>query len=136
MAVNDTTQAIQLTTESARSNTSLFLRAEGKNAFDAACFHYSTYRALTRFLGMDGDLGADGETPVDFIDAWNDFIRTNDLINPNTGVFDPRHMYGAQNQVRRYARCFALHEHCPILRGITSHGIDDESLPLPPNYDC
>ena len=47
---------------------------------------------------MDGDLGADGETPVDFVDAWNDFIRTNDLINPNTGVFDPRHMYGAQNQ--------------------------------------
>lgn len=100
MATNDTTKAIQLTTESTRSNTSLFLRAEGKNAFDAACFHYSTYRALTRFLGMDGDLGADGETPIDFIDAWNDFIRTNDLINPNTGLFDPRHMYGAQNQVR------------------------------------
>ena len=99
MAVNDTTEAIQFTTESSRSGNTL-LRAEGKNAFDSACFHYSTYRALTRFLGMDGDLGADGETPVDFIDAWNDFIRTNDLINANTGVFDPRHMYGAQNQVR------------------------------------
>ena len=47
---------------------------------------------------MDGDLGAKGETPTDFVIAWNDFIRTNDLINPNTGVFDPRHMYGAQNQ--------------------------------------
>ena len=47
---------------------------------------------------MDGDLGAKGETPTDFIVAWNDFIKTNDLINPNTGVFDPRHMYGAQNQ--------------------------------------
>ena len=87
---------MQLTTDTA--DDSLFIRAKGKNAFDAACFHYSTYRALTRFLGMDGDLGAKGETPTDFIVAWNDFIRTNDLINPNTGVFDPRHMYGAQNQ--------------------------------------
>ena len=100
MAVKNATDAIQLTTESTRGNDSLFVRAEGKSAFDAACFHYSTYRALTRHLGMDGDLGADGETPVDFIDAWNGFIRTNDLINANTGVFDPRHMYGAQNQVR------------------------------------
>ena len=96
MAVNDTNKAVQLTTDTAADD--LFIRAKGKNAFDAACFHYSTYRAMTRFLGMDGDLGAKGETPADFILAWNDFIRTNDLINPNTGVFDPRHMYGAQNQ--------------------------------------
>ena len=47
---------------------------------------------------MDGNIGATSETPVDFVIAWNDFIKTNDLINPNTGVFDPRHMYGAQNQ--------------------------------------
>lgn len=95
-AVNDTTKAVQLTTDTA--DDSLFVRAKGKNAFDAACFHYSTYRALTRFLGMDGNIGAIGETPTDFIKAWNEFIQTNDLINPNTGVFDPRHMYGAQNQ--------------------------------------
>ena len=95
-AVNDTTKAVQQMTNT--TDDSLFLRGKGKNAFDAACFHYSTYRALTRFLGMDGDLGAKGETPTDFIDAWNDFIKTNDLINANTGVFDPRHMYGAQNQ--------------------------------------
>ena len=95
-AVNDTTKAVQLTTDTA--DDSLFIRAKGKNGFDSACFHYSTYRAFTRFLGMDGDLGADGETPTDFIEAWNAFIKTNDFINPNTGVFDPRHMYGAQNQ--------------------------------------
>lgn len=77
---------------------SLYIRAKGKNAFDSACFHYSTYRALTRFLGMDGDLGAKGETPTDFVVAWNEFIKTNDLINADSGVFDPRHMYGAQNQ--------------------------------------
>lgn len=96
MAVNDTDKAVRLTTNS--SERSLFIRDEGKQAFDAACFHYSTYRAMTRFLGMDGDLGATGETPVDFVEAWNDFIKTNDLINANTGIFDPRHMYGAQNQ--------------------------------------
>lgn len=94
--MNDTNKAVQLTTDTA--DDSLFIRTKGKNAFDAACFHYSTYRALTRFLGMDGDLGAKAESPTDFINAWNDFIKTNDLINPNTGLFDPRHMYGAQNQ--------------------------------------
>jgi alpha-1,3-glucan synthase len=29
---------------------------------------------------------------------WNSFLMTNDLVNPNTGVFDPRHMYGVTNQ--------------------------------------
>ena len=47
---------------------------------------------------MDGNLGAVGETPTDFIAAWNAFIQTNDMINANTGQFDPRHMYGAHNQ--------------------------------------
>lgn len=32
------------------------------------------------------------------VDAFNDFIKTNDLINANTGLFDPRHMYGTENQ--------------------------------------
>ena len=95
-AVNDTDKAVQLTTDTA--DDVLFIRAKGKQAFDGACFHYSTYRSLLRFLGMDGDLGADGETPVDFIDAWKDFIRTNDMINAYTGKFDPRHMFGSQNQ--------------------------------------
>ncbi len=50
MAVNDTDKAIRVTTNT--SDSSLFIRGEGKQAFDAACFHYSTYRALTKFLGM------------------------------------------------------------------------------------
>ena len=95
-AVNDTDKAVKLTTDTADDH--LFIRAKGKQAFDGACFHYSTYRSLLRFLGMDGDLGADGETPVDFIDAWKEFIRTNDMINAITGKFDPRHMFGSQNQ--------------------------------------
>ena len=96
MRVNDTDKAVQMTTDN--SDDSGFVRDKGKNAFDAACFHYSTYRSFERFLGMDGNLGAEGEGPVDFIEAWTTFIQTNDLINPSTGVFDPRHMYGAQNQ--------------------------------------
>jgi len=50
MAVNDTDKAVRLTTNT--SDSSLFIRGEGKQAFDAACFHYSTYRALTKFMGM------------------------------------------------------------------------------------
>ena len=95
-AVNDTNQAVRLTTDTA--DDALFIRAKGKQAFDGACFHYSTYRSLIRFLGMDGDLGAEGESPTDFIDAWNVFIETNDMINAETGLFDPRHMFGSQNQ--------------------------------------
>lgn len=29
---------------------------------------------------------------------WNTFVLSNDLINANTGVFDPRHMMGVTNQ--------------------------------------
>lgn len=49
MAVSDAETAVHLTTDNA--NASLFIRGEGKQAFDAACFHYSTYRSLTQFMG-------------------------------------------------------------------------------------
>ncbi|KAL8801671.1 MAG: hypothetical protein Q9182_004308 [Xanthomendoza sp. 2 TL-2023] len=32
------------------------------------------------------------------VEAYNDFIVTNDFINADSGLFDPRHMYGAENQ--------------------------------------
>ncbi|KAJ6018178.1 hypothetical protein N7451_001557 [Penicillium sp. IBT 35674x] len=75
-----------------------FLRELGKEAIDGAAFHYSTYRALTRFLGMDGSLSAGFDTPVNWVEAWNWTLQTNDLVNANTGKFDPRHMFGATNQ--------------------------------------
>ncbi|PWY70843.1 alpha-1,3 glucan synthase [Aspergillus sclerotioniger CBS 115572] len=75
-----------------------FLREKGKNAIDGAAFHYSIYRALTRFLGMDGSLSAGYDVSVDFVTAWNEMVISNDLVNANTGVFDPRHMYGVTNQ--------------------------------------
>ncbi|KAL9074388.1 MAG: hypothetical protein Q9157_004415 [Trypethelium eluteriae] len=80
------------------SNATDYVRDPGQNALDAAAFHYSTYRGLMRFLGLDGDLLAADDTPVNFFDSWNQIVLTNDLLNPNTGTFDPRHMYGVSNQ--------------------------------------
>ncbi|MCJ1398815.1 Cell wall alpha-1,3-glucan synthase ags1 [Xylographa trunciseda] len=80
------------------SSDSYFIRDLGQNALDAAAFHYTIYRSLTRFLGMDGNLEAGYDASLNWVDGWNDMLTTNDLINANTGVFDPRHMYGVTNQ--------------------------------------
>ncbi|KAL8689434.1 MAG: hypothetical protein Q9218_004894 [Villophora microphyllina] len=91
-------EAFKLTND---SDDKYFIRDPGHNALDAAAFHYTIYRALTRFLGMDGSLAAGYDAPIGWVDAWNDMIRTNDLVNPNPGGppgFDPRHMYGVTNQ--------------------------------------
>jgi alpha-1,3-glucan synthase len=92
---DNATAAMLMTNE---SDSQYFLRDVGQEAIDGAAFHYSTYRALTRFLGMDGQLSAGYDVPIDWVNAWNEMLQTNDLINPNTGKFDPRHMYGATNQ--------------------------------------
>ncbi|KAJ5569634.1 uncharacterized protein N7459_009064 [Penicillium hispanicum] len=78
--------------------TRYFLRDENQQAIDGAAFHYSVYRSLTRFLGMDGNLAAGYDVPVNWTEAWYQMVLTNDMINANTGRFDPRHMYGATNQ--------------------------------------
>lgn len=80
------------------SDAQYFLREVGHEAIDGAAFHYSIYRALTRFLGMDGNLAAGYDVPVDWVDAWNLMLQSNDLVNANTGKFDPRHMYGADRK--------------------------------------
>ena len=89
------TEAVTMT-----SNASLtyFIREPDYSALDSAAFHYTIYRSLTRFLGMDGNLASGYDTPVNWISAWNEMLLTNDLVNPNTGNFDPRHMYGVTNQ--------------------------------------
>ncbi|KAG9187849.1 alpha-1,3-glucan synthase [Alternaria panax] len=89
------TQAVSLTNN---SDEKYFLRANGRQALDGAAFHYSIYRSLTRFLGLDGNLAAGYDVPVNFVDAWNTMLTTNDLVNAETGKFDPRHMYGVTNQ--------------------------------------
>tara|TARA_R110002003_G_scaffold56_3_gene5057 strand:- start:5032 stop:5532 length:501 start_codon:yes stop_codon:yes gene_type:complete len=90
------THAVTLTNN---SDDKYFLRAQGKQALDAAAFHYSIYRSLRRFLGLDGNLAAGYDVPLNFVDAWNTILTTNDLVNAETGVFDPRHMHGVTNQV-------------------------------------
>ncbi|KAJ4412539.1 hypothetical protein N0V85_003674 [Neurospora sp. IMI 360204] len=91
-------QVMNLTTKELSKNNSLVIRDEGKNGLDAAAFHYSAYRFLTRFLGMSGNLEAGYDLPLNWVQMWNQMIITNDFVNPNTGKFDPRHMYGTMNQ--------------------------------------
>ena len=61
------TDALALTA----SDDQFFLRDMGMGALDSAAFHYSIYRSLTRFLGMDGDLSIAYDVPVNFVDAYN-----------------------------------------------------------------
>ncbi|GAB7364057.1 hypothetical protein MBLNU230_g4612t1 [Neophaeotheca triangularis] len=86
------------TTLAATSKNGKYIRDLDHAALDGGAFHYSTYRGLMRFLGLDGNLLAAQDTPVNFIDAWNIMMNTNDMANANTGEFDPRHMYGVSNQ--------------------------------------
>jgi alpha-1,3-glucan synthase len=91
----DIATALTLTNE---SSDKFFMRGSGQTAIDGVAFHYSMYRALTRFLGMDGDLEIAYDTPVDFTDMWNVMALSNDFVNGETNVVDPRHMYGTTNQ--------------------------------------
>ncbi|KZT42041.1 glycoside hydrolase family 13/glycosyltransferase family 5 protein [Sistotremastrum suecicum HHB10207 ss-3] len=74
-----------------------FLRDAPRNGLDAVAFHYSIYRALTRFLGMDGNLQVAYDIDVNFVTAWNEMFVSNDFLNAATGLVDPRHMYGTSN---------------------------------------
>ena len=91
-AFNDTVSALTATNE---TDSDLYLRPAGKVGLDGSAFHYPTYGALTRFLGLNGPIGIDG---VDFVQQWEDFLSTDDMVNGETGVFDPRHMFGTTNQ--------------------------------------
>ncbi|KII88464.1 glycosyltransferase family 5 protein [Plicaturopsis crispa FD-325 SS-3] len=74
-----------------------FLRDAPMNGLDGAAFHYSTYRALTRFLGMDGNLDVADDVDSNFVTAWNEMFVDNDFLNAETGLVDPRHMFGTSN---------------------------------------
>jgi alpha-1,3-glucan synthase len=71
-----------------------FIRPFGMSALDGAAFHYDIYGAMTRFLGLDSPWGARG---VDWVEQWNFMLTHNDMVNANTGEFDPRHMFGMTN---------------------------------------
>ncbi|KIK62215.1 glycosyltransferase family 5 protein [Collybiopsis luxurians FD-317 M1] len=72
-------------------------RDPGLNVLYGCAFHYSIYRALTSFLGMDGNLQVVHDTSTDFITVWNEMFVNNDFLNAQTGVMDPRHMFGTSN---------------------------------------
>jgi alpha-1,3-glucan synthase len=93
MAVDNLTEIVTTTNLTDRP----YIRDWEHSALDGAAFHYSIYRGLTRFLGMDGIYSAEGDPPVDFVETWNTLLRTNDMTNANTGEFDPRHMNGISN---------------------------------------
>ena len=79
------------------SENQYFLRDAPENGLDGVAFHYSTYRSLTRFLGMDGNLQVADDVDVNFVNAWNQMFVTNDFINPTSGHTDPKHMFGTSN---------------------------------------
>lgn len=95
--VENVTEAVMLTDN---SNPQYFIREPGLSAFDGVAFHYTVYRFLSRFLGLDGTFGAEGDpSNVSWLDFWQTILSTNDMINANDGItFDPRHMYGVTNQ--------------------------------------
>lgn len=95
MLPENLTQAVSLSSSSDRK---YFIRDDGYQGLDAGAFHYTTYRTMTRFLGMDGNLEAGYDSPRNWVDQWNNMLMTNDFVNANTGKFDPRHMYGVTNQ--------------------------------------
>ena len=94
MATDNLTEIV--TTDN--TTTRPYIRNLQNAALDAAAFHYTVYRGLTRFLGMDGIYEAEGDPPVNFIETWNGILQTNDMSNAYTGAFDPRHMFGVTNQ--------------------------------------
>ncbi|KAF9541123.1 glycoside hydrolase [Agrocybe pediades] len=79
------------------SQDEFFLREAPLNALDGAAFHYSVYRAFTRFLGLDGSFEVPHDVDPDFVTAWNQMFVGNDLLNALHGHVDPRHMYGSSN---------------------------------------
>lgn len=85
-------------TNATAANQDIFIREEGQQALDGAAFHYSIYRNLLRFLGMDGSMEAGYDLVHDWVEAWNTILVSNDMLNAETGEFDPRHMFGVVNQ--------------------------------------
>ncbi|KAK9425223.1 hypothetical protein SUNI508_13206 [Seiridium unicorne] len=86
------TEAITISNASVES---AYVRDVGMNGLDGPGFNYAVHGALTRFLGLDGDIGHHG---VDFIKVWQNMTLQYDMINVNTGEFDPRHLFGTTSQ--------------------------------------
>ncbi|KAI4117714.1 MAG: hypothetical protein LQ345_002108 [Seirophora villosa] len=90
--VPNVTEALMATNA---TNSSAYVREFGMGGLDGAAFHYDIYGAMTRFLGLDSPWGAYG---VDWVEHWSKLVSTNDMVNSETGVMDPRHMFGMTGQ--------------------------------------
>ncbi|KPI40742.1 Cell wall alpha-1,3-glucan synthase mok11 [Cyphellophora attinorum] len=89
------TSELESVSSSNETDPSTYVRPLEKVALNGAAFHYDVYGSMTRFLGLDGPWGSLG---VDWASIWNHFLVTQDMVNPNTGAFDPLHMFGTTNQ--------------------------------------
>ncbi|KAK7732518.1 hypothetical protein SLS53_008403 [Cytospora paraplurivora] len=92
MYFNNATEAAMATNT---TDASTYIRNSSLSALDGAGFQYIIYGAMTRFLGLSGDTGLQG---VDFVELWETIVLENDLVNANTGEFDPRHIIGMTSQ--------------------------------------
>lgn len=81
MKTENVTAAQLSNAQSSLTNSSAYLRDFGSSALDGAAFHYPTYGAMTRFLGLDGPIGFEG---VDWVDHWSKLMQTDDMVNANT----------------------------------------------------
>jgi alpha-1,3-glucan synthase len=63
-----------------------FLRDQGVVALDSAAFHYSIYRSLCRFLGMDGNLQVAYDIDVNFVTAWNELVVNDEFLSLTPGT--------------------------------------------------
>ena len=69
MAMATTDEAFNTTNSTGASN---YIRHS--SAIDATCFHNSAYRALSRFLGLDGVYAAEMDTRIGWADGWEDIL--------------------------------------------------------------
>lgn len=75
-----------------------FMRDTELHAFDSSFFQYSVYRTLTILLDLDHEVNPKNDVPIDLVTAWNSLFVSNDYLNSETGLVDPRHLYGTSNQ--------------------------------------
>ncbi|KAL1410802.1 hypothetical protein Q8F55_001744 [Vanrija albida] len=87
-------EALNLT----QADNTKFLRDEHLAPLDGSCFHYSVYRQICHYLGVDGQLSVSSDIDQNFVNGWNQMLTSNDFLNQQTGELDPRHMYGVANQ--------------------------------------
>lgn len=63
-----------------------FMRDIGKNALDSSSFHYSVYRSLTLFLGLDHEVDRRYDVELNWITAWNQMMVSSTSCTPSPSI--------------------------------------------------